>query len=118
MAPTTPLVPDRPELDRFAEDFAAFHARFADLFLRSEPREQAAKYVRGLLGGVERRNGWQLAEALGDRVPDRMQRLLNRAGWSAVLARDRLLDFACERFGAPDGIGIVDETGFLKKGDA
>lgn len=110
------LVPDRPELDRFAADFTAFHARFADLFARSEPRAQAAKYLRGLLGGVERRNGWQLAEALGDAVPDRMQRLLNHADWSAVAARNRLLDFTRERFGAPDAIGIVDETGFLKKG--
>lgn len=117
MTDTPSLVPERPDLDAFAADFEAFHARFADLFERSEPREQAAKYVRGLLGGVERRNGWQLAEALGDAVPDRMQRLLNRAHWSAVAARDRLLDFGRERFGAPDAVGIVDETGFLKKGD-
>lgn len=114
----TSLVPDRPDLDRFAEDFHAFHARFADLFGRSEPREQAAKYLRGLMGGAERRNGWQLAEAVGDALPDRTQRLLNRSDWSAVAARDRLHAFVAERFGAPDAIAIVDETGFLKKGDA
>lgn len=107
-----------PDLDVFAADFEEFHARFADLFVRSEPREQAAKYLRGLLGGVERRNGWQLAEAMGDAVPDRMQRLLNRADWSAVAARDRLLDLAVEWFGDEQGIGILDETGFLKKGEA
>src|SRR3954466_8522713 len=111
------LVPDRPDLDVFAADFEAFHARFADLFGRAEPREQAAKYVRGLLGGVERRNSWQLAEALGDAVPDRMQRLLNRATWGAVGARDRLQDFVAAQFGDADAIGILDETGFLKKGE-
>lgn len=109
--------PALPDLTPFAADFEAFHARFADLFARAEPRAQAVKYVRGLLGGAERRNGWQLAEAMGDAVPDRMQRLLNRADWSAVAARDRLLAFARERFGDEEGIGILDETGFLKNGD-
>lgn len=113
----TDPAPTLPDLTPFATDFEAFHARFADLFSRSEPREQAAKYVRGLLGGAERRNGWQLAEAMGDALPDRMQRLLNRADWSAVAARDRLLAFSTERFGDEEGIGLLDETGFLKKGD-
>lgn len=113
----TVSAPALPDLTPFAADFEAFHARFADLFARSEPREQAVKYVRGLLGGAERRNSWQLAEAMGDVLPDRMQRLLNRADWSAVAARDRLLTFSAERFGDEEGIGILDETGFLKKGD-
>jgi SRSO17 transposase len=107
-----------PDLDVFAADFEDFQARFADLFARSEPREQATKYLRGLMGGAERRNGWQLAEAMGDTVPDRMQRLLNHADWSAATARDRLMDFVTERFGAPDAIGLVDQRGFLKKGEA
>src|SRR6266540_4457158 len=97
MATAASFAPDRPDLDVFAADFAAFHARFADLFGRAEPRAQAAKYLRGLLGGVDRRNSWQLAEALGDALPDRMQRLLNRADWSAVAARDRLVDFCVEQ---------------------
>ena len=113
----SPAASTLPDLTPYAADFEAFHARFADLFARAEPREQAAKYVRGLLGGAERRNGWQLAEAMGDAVPDRMQRLLNRADWSAVAARNRLLAFASERFGDGEGIGILDETGFLKKGE-
>lgn len=111
------LVPEHPSLDRFEADFQSFHARFADLFARSEPRDQAAKYLRGLMGGAERRNGWQLAEAVGDTLPDRTQRLLNRADWSAGHARDRLHPYIIERFGAPDAIGILDETGFLKKGE-
>jgi hypothetical protein len=64
------------ELDHWADDFVAFHARFADLFARSETRDQAAKYLRALLAPLERKNGWQLAQASGDPTPDRMQRLL------------------------------------------
>ncbi len=104
------------ELDAWAKDFEAFHARFAHLFARSEPREQAAKYLRGLLGPIKRKNGWQVAEAVGDATPDRTQRLLYRARWDADAARDELQTFVVETLGHPEGIGVVDETGFLKKG--
>ncbi len=99
-----------------AEDFEAFHARFAHLFARSEPRQQAAKYLRGLLAPIPRKNGWQVAEAVGDATPDRTQRLLYRARWDADAARDELQAFVIETLGHPEGIGVVDETGFLKKG--
>jgi SRSO17 transposase len=104
------------ELEQWQEEFEAFQARFADLFERSESREQARKYLRGLLTEAERKNSWQVAEAVGDRIPDRMQRLLYRVPWDADAARDRLQEFVSETFGDPEGIGIVDETGFLKKG--
>lgn len=57
-----------------------------------------------------------MAEAVGDRVPDRMQRLLYRVPWDADAARDRLEQFVIEMFGDEEGIGVVDETSFLKKG--
>jgi SRSO17 transposase len=104
------------ELATWAADFAAFHARLADLFARAEPREQVAKHLRGLLSGGERKNGWRLAELMGDASPDRMQRLLYQADWDADAARDRLQRFVIEHFGDPEAIGVVDETGFLKKG--
>jgi len=103
-------------LEQWQEEFDAFHARFADLFERSESREQARKYLRGLLTEAERKNSWQVAEAVGDPIPDRMQRLLYRVPWDADAARDRLQEFVIETFGDPEGIGVVDETGFLKKG--
>jgi SRSO17 transposase len=104
------------DLDEWAEEFAAFHGRFAHLFERQEPREQAAKYLRGLLAPVERKNGWQLAEVVGDKTPDATQRLLYQAQWEADAARDELQRFIIEVFGDAEGIGVVDETGFLKKG--
>src|SRR5260221_5775415 len=45
-----------------------------------------------------------------------MQRLLYRVPWDADAARDRLQQFVIETFADPEGIGVVDETGFLKKG--
>ena len=107
-----------PKLDAIGKDFEAFHARFASLFSRSEPREKAAEYIRALMGPVERRNGWQLAEAMGDATPDAVERLLYCAEWDHDAARDRLLDFSMEQFRHPEGIGVLDETGFVKKGNA
>jgi SRSO17 transposase len=105
------------ELNGWGKEFAAFHERFADLFEREEPREQVQKYVRSLLASVERKNGWQLAEVSGDKTPDATQRLLYQAKWDADKARDRLQQFVVELFGDEEGIGVVDETGFIKKGD-
>jgi SRSO17 transposase len=105
------------ELDEWAVDFLQFCTRFADVFGRKEPRAQAIKYLRGLMASVPRKNSWQVAEAVGDRIPDAMQRLLYRAEWSADAARDRLLRYTIEVFGEEDGIGVVDETGFIKKGN-
>jgi SRSO17 transposase len=56
------------ELEQWQDEFEAFHARFADLFERSESREQARKYLRGLLTEAERKNSWQMAEAVGERT--------------------------------------------------
>ena len=96
--------------------FHALHARLAPRFARAEPRRQAAAYLRGLLSPLERKNGWQLAEAAGDLTPDRMQRLLNAADWDAAAVRDDLRTYVVEHFADPAAVLVVDETGFLKKG--
>jgi hypothetical protein len=63
---------------------------------------------------VERENGWQVAEAVGEATPGRRQRLLSRVDWEMDAARDRRRAFGCETFGDPEGIGILDEAGFLR----
>src|SRR4051794_30780219 len=91
-------------------------ARFGRLFVRAEPREQAGRYLEGLLGPVERKNGWQLAEHLGDARPWRTQRVLSHVLWDEEAARDLCREHAVERLGAEDAVLVVDESGFVKKG--
>lgn len=103
----------------WSEWWEELHRRIAHRFARSEARERVQRYLRGLLGRVERKNGWQLAEAIGEADPQSVQRLLNNAAkWDADLVRDDLRDYAVEHLGDEDsGVLIIDDTGFLKKGE-
>lgn len=83
---------------------------------RPETQAHAAAYVRALLGPVERKNNWQLAEHAGYRDPYAFQNLLGRAAWEADELRDELQRYVGEQLGWNNGILVVDETGFLKKG--
>src|SRR5512143_67975 len=94
----------------------ALHGRIAPRFGRAEPRRRALGYMRGLLSAVERKNGWQLAEHLGERTPDGVQRLLNAADWDAEAVRADLRAYVVAQLGDPKAVLVVDETGFVKKG--
>ena len=105
------------EVARWADGIERAHECIAGRFRRPEPRRRALAYLRGLLSSVERKNGWQLAEQAGDATPDGVQRLLYNYRWDADLVRDDLGDYVVEHLGCADGVVVVDETGFLKKGD-
>jgi SRSO17 transposase len=102
---------------RWARQLDALHERIAPHVARPEPRRRARAYLQTLLAGAERRNGWQLAEAAGEARPYGMQRLIASAAWNADAVRDDLRAYVVEHLGASGGVLIVDETGFLKKGD-
>src|ERR671928_683645 len=90
--------------------------RLARHFARSEPRQRVFAYLRGLLAPIERKNGWQLAEAAGDRTPDAVQEFLSRVLWDAEAVREDLRAYVVEHLGEPQAALVLDETGFLKKG--
>jgi len=90
--------------------------RLTSHFGRIETKQLALDYLQGLLSPVERKNGWQLAEHLGQVNPYRLQHLLDRAVWDAEAVRDELRHYVIEHLGSAQGVLVVDETGFLKKG--
>ena len=90
--------------------------RVAGRFARAEPRGTAVAFVEGLLSTVERKTCWSLAEHAGLADPQPMQRLLRTAVWDADAVRDDTRDWLLEHLGHHDGVLVVDETGFLKKG--
>jgi SRSO17 transposase len=93
-------------------------------FTRTQTWQQAGKYVNALASELPSRNGWSVAEQAGDRTPDRMQRLLNRASWDELAAMSLVrrhvvagLDDAARRCHRKLlAVGALDETGQEKQG--
>jgi SRSO17 transposase len=103
-------------LDRAVAELDSLMARIGERFTRAEPRGRAREYVSGLVAGLERKNGWTLAERAGEGCPDGMQRLLRAADWDVDAVRDDVRDYVVEHLGDTDAVLAGDETGFLKKG--
>jgi SRSO17 transposase len=103
-------------VDIAAAELDRLHERIASRFARSEPRARVREYLSGLVAGLERKNGWTLAERAGEVSPDGMQRLLRHADWDTREVRDDVRDYVVERLGDAAGVLIADETGFIKKG--
>src|SRR5437868_8138345 len=107
------------ELDLLAngtQELAALHARIGPHFRRAEVRARVARFLAGLLSRIERKNGWQLAEELDESGPQGVQRLLNAADWDEEAVRDELRGYVMEHLAEEQGVLVVDETGFVKKG--
>lgn len=95
---------------------AEVQERIAPRFRRVEVRNRARRLLEGLLAAVERKNGWQLAEELGEHGPRGVQRLLGEADWDEEAVRDDLRAYVTDSLGERNGLLVIDETGFLKKG--
>ena len=100
----------------------ALGERIGGCFSRCDLHARAQAYLSALLGPVQRKNSWQLAEQAGAATPHGFQRLPGRARWDADALRDEVHRYAVEHLLAPGsegeaGVLIVDETGFLKKGN-
>ena len=91
-------------------------ARIGTFVPRRESRDRVGRFLRVTVAGDARRNGWQLAEAAAEATPQGMQRLMASAAWDVDAVRDDLRAYVATALGPRDGVLIVDETGFLKKG--
>src|SRR5919106_611335 len=90
--------------------------RLAPSFERAEPRQRAMAYLRGLLSPAERQNRWQLADVSGDAPPYAVQHLRRRARWDPEAVREELRGSVVQHLGDPEAVLVIDETGFLNKG--
>jgi SRSO17 transposase len=103
-------------LDAVSPALDEVQTRIGPHFRRAEVRQRSRRFLEGLLAPVERKNGWQLAEELGERGPRGVQRLLSEADWDEQAVRDELRAYVLDHLAEEEGILVVDETGFLKKG--
>jgi SRSO17 transposase len=106
----------RADVDRWESELEGVLARIRPLFYRTESKKRAEQYFRGLLSPIERKNGWTIAEHVGELEPKAMQRLLNLSPWDADVLLDLNREYAMEHLAGPGGILVADPTGFAKKG--
>ena len=104
------------DLQAWSAEFENLTGRVSSLFVHPKSRAHARQYLEGLLAPIEHKNGWTIAEHVGEKEPKAMQRFLNLASWDADALRDMGRDYAIEHLGDPEGILVADPTGFAKKG--
>lgn len=94
------------DIATWTEAVADVSDRLGPRFARAEPRRRAWAYLRGLLLPIERKNGWQLAEAAGDATPDGVQDCLSRTRWDAV--RNDLQAYVHQHLDDPAAVLVLD----------
>ncbi|MFD7639591.1 transposase [Kitasatospora sp. NPDC059795] len=111
-----PGVINEPAAEIWDNELGDLFLRVGRRFSRVEPRRRMRDYVSGLLGAIGRKNGWQLAEYAGHATPYGLQHLPADARWDADEVRDELQHRVAEHLGESDGVLIIDDTSFVKKG--
>ena len=110
---STPMTPD--DLRTLLPELEAFYARFHRFFGRRESRAMGGKYLVGLTLPIERKNVENIAEQV-EATPRKLQQFLSDSPWDDEGCVTELQHFIGEQFGAPNGVLVLDDTGFAKKG--
>lgn len=95
---------------------AEFLSRFEDCFARRDTRAHFPVYVRGQLSELPRKSVEPIALAAGVSVRT-LQEFLTQLSWDEDLMRSRVASIVAEEHADDESIGIIDETGWVKKGD-
>lgn len=111
------------EAQHAEDDLNALMDGIRGCFARVQPWLTATGYVRAVLSDLPKRNGWSIAERIGDKTPDKVQRLLNRAKWDHNAVMRAVGTHVVQGLDAAAParsmrVGALDETGQEKKGQA
>jgi SRSO17 transposase len=108
---------EQAEFERLTADFRRFALRYGPLFGGWAAQDRGEQYLRGLIvGGADRRNAENLAEQVDGATARALQRFLTEAPWSVERVLERLQEDVAGLLEHPDGVWVVDETGFPKQG--
>src|SRR5215212_8871968 len=105
-------------LELWAASLRSVKERIRPVFRQDRTAAAAGLFLDALLGPERRKTGWMRAEAAGDPGPWRQQALLDRSRWEADALRDLVRDDVVETLAEPEAVLVIDETGFLKQGQA
>jgi SRSO17 transposase len=98
-----------------ADRLTRFLQRYLPKFYRAEHRTNAARIIRGLVSGLERKTCEPIAIAAGlPRKP--LQFFVGAGKWDDEAVMAELRAHVRQELAEPDGIVIIDPSGFPKKG--
>jgi SRSO17 transposase len=103
------------DLKYLMPNLECFYSRFHSYFCRSEGRKWGEKYIHGLLMPIERRNVENIAEEVGA-PPRKLQEFVSNSPWDDRGCINELQKIVGENFGSPNGVLVLDDTGFPKRG--
>lgn len=106
----------RSDIDSFMDELRGFHTAFRACFARQEPRDQFFNYMVGQFSALARKSIEPMALQVEGGKVRAMQRLVSDALWDEAAMRETYHRLVRNEMGEPDGVLIVDETGFVKKG--
>ena len=105
-----------PEVEGFLEELGEFQSNFHDCFPRSEPRAHCFDYMVGQLSPLERKSIEPMALHVKGGTIRGLQRFLSDVPWDEEHMRWTYHQLVADAMGDPEGVLMVDETGFVKKG--
>ncbi len=102
---------DKKDLAGTLRRLDTFLKPFFEYLPRTESRENATLFVKGLLSDIKRKNIEAIAYRFGQ---DRraLQRFIGQAEWDHQVILDRLAKQAAKLYGEEDGILAFDPSGF------
>ena len=104
------------DVEGFLDELQTFHDHFRSCFARSEPRGHFFNYMVGQFSELERKSIEPMAlEVAGGNVRG-MQRFISDNIWDEDKMRQTYHGLVAAEMGDPEGVLIVDESGFVKKG--
>jgi len=108
---------EKKEVDEFIDELRGFHEEFRDCFSRSEPRENFFRYTVGQLSKLERKSIEPIALNIQGAEVRSMQRLVSDVVWNEDKILHKYHNMVNEDMGDSNGVLIIDESGFVKKGN-
>jgi SRSO17 transposase len=107
---------DAEQIRRLEPQLADYLKRFEDCFARRDTRAHFPVYVRGQLSELPRKSVEPMALAAGTAVRT-LQEFLTQLSWDDDGMRSRVANIVAEEHADAQSIGVIDETGWAKKGD-
>ncbi len=106
---------DAEQIRRLEPQLADYLDRFEDCFARRDTRVHFPVYVRGQLSELPRKSVEPIALAAGAPVRT-LQEFLTHLSWDEDRMRSRVASIVAEEHADDESIGVIDETGWVKKG--